>query len=70
MTSVHKSKAKCEPVPPTAEALAHQRQKNQMAIRLLREWMADECGYDERVGPIVEEALKENRFALRDPADD
>ena len=70
MSSIHKRKKKHEHVPLTEEALERQRQKNQEAIRLLREWMADESGYDERVGPILEKALKENRLVLRGSADD
>ncbi len=33
---------------------------NAAAIRLLDEWLADESGYDERVWPVVEKALREN----------
>lgn len=66
MTSA-KSKQKRKPVPPTEKVLARQREKNQAAIYLLREWMADESGYDERVGPIVEKALQENHVSKRSP---
>jgi hypothetical protein len=70
MTSDNISKKKGEPLPPTKEVLAQQQQKNEAAIRLLREWMADESGYDEKVGPIIDKALKENRFALRNFTND
>ena len=70
MTSTYKSRKKREPVPCTEDMLARQREKNQAAIRLLKAWMADESGYDESVGPLVEEALKENRLMLRCSADD
>jgi hypothetical protein len=42
-----------------------QRKKNEAALRLLREWMADESGYDERVWPIIKRALEENRTSYR-----
>lgn len=47
------------------DPLAAQRAKNEAAIRLLREWLADESGYDERVWPIVKRALEENRSSYR-----
>ena len=34
--------------------------RNQEAAALLREWMADESGYDEEVWPALEQALKED----------
>ena len=42
-------------------ASAIQRKKNEAAIRLLEEWMADESGYDEETWPIVQKAMEENR---------
>lgn len=49
----------------TRQRLLAQRQKNEAAIRLLREWMADESGYDERVWPIAKRAIEENRTSHR-----
>ena len=53
--------------PPQApvEALAEQRVKNRAAVRLLRKWMADESGYDEKTWPIVKKAIEENRLSHR-----
>jgi len=45
--------------------LTVQETKNEAAIRLLREWMADESGYDEQVWPIVKKAIEENRSSYR-----
>jgi hypothetical protein len=42
-----------------------QQQKNESAIELLDEWLADESGYDERVWPTVKKLLEENRLADR-----
>ena len=47
------------------EPLAAQVKKNVAAIRLLREWMADESGYDEQVWPTVRKVLEENRLSYR-----
>lgn len=44
---------------------AAQRVRNQAAIRLLRKWMADETGYDERVWPIVKKSIEDNRGSYR-----
>ncbi len=48
-----------------AQALMAQRQKNQAAIQLLQEWLADESGYDEYAWPIVKKAIEENRTSYR-----
>lgn len=42
-----------------------QRRKNQKALALLREWLADESGYDERTWPILKKAIEENRLSDR-----
>ena len=42
-----------------------QAQKNEAALRLLAEWLADETGYDEQVWPIVKRAIEENRLSAR-----
>jgi len=39
-----------------------QKQGNAAARQLLREWQADETGYDEETWPILKQALEENRF--------
>lgn len=38
--------------------------RDEEALRLLRDWMADESGYDERVWPAVKAALNETCEAL------
>ncbi len=47
------------------ESLALQRAKNEAAIRLLEEWLADESGYDEETWPILKKALEEDRPSYR-----
>ena len=42
-----------------------QQQKNELAIKLLDEWLADESGYDEQVWPTVKKLLEENRLSGR-----
>ncbi len=49
----------------TANTLTTQRARNQAAIRLLREWLADNSGYDEETWPIVEKAIEEHRPSYR-----
>lgn len=46
-------------------ALATQRAKNEAAIRLLKEWMADESGYDEKTWPVVKQAIEESHLSAR-----
>ncbi|MBN1284339.1 MAG: hypothetical protein JXB47_02975 [Anaerolineae bacterium] len=56
---------------PTVEAvLARHRERNEAAIALVRAWAADESGYDERVWPIVKQAIEENRMSYRKRFDD
>jgi len=50
---------------PSREALATQRVKNEAAIQLIAEWLADESGYDEKTWPIVKKAIEENRLSYR-----
>jgi hypothetical protein len=45
--------------------LARHHAKNEAAIRLLRKWMADESGYDEKAWPIAKKAIEENRLSYR-----
>jgi len=47
------------------ENQATQRMKNEAAIQLIAEWLADESGYDERTWPIVKKAIEENRLSYR-----
>jgi hypothetical protein len=53
-----------------AQSVMTQRQKNQAAIRLLQEWLADESGYDEENWPIIKKAIEENRLSDRKRFDD
>ena len=47
------------------DVLAAQRKKNEALICLLREWMADESGEQEREWPIIKKALEEDRPSYR-----
>ena len=40
-------------------------EKNQAALKLLREWMADTSGYDEENWPKVKQIIEENRMSER-----
>ena len=42
-----------------------QKGSNEGAIRLLNEWMADESGYDEKVWPVLKQAIEKNRLSRR-----
>ena len=42
-----------------------QRARNQSAINLLNEWLADESGYDERAWPAAKKAIAENALSSR-----
>jgi excisionase family DNA binding protein len=44
--------------------------KNEAALRLLEEWMADESGYDEQTWPVVKRVIEENRLSHRKAFDD
>jgi hypothetical protein len=39
--------------------------RNQAVIRLLREWMADDSGYDQKVWPSLKEAIERYRLSYR-----
>jgi hypothetical protein len=39
--------------------------RNQAAIGLLREWMADDSGYDAKVWPSLRNAIERNRLSYR-----
>lgn len=47
------------------EAVGTQQAKNKAALRLLREWMADESGCDEETWPLLKKAIKEDRLSER-----
>lgn len=47
-----------------------QRARNQSAINLLNEWLADESGYDEQVWPAARKAITENALSSRKRFDD
>jgi hypothetical protein len=47
-----------------------QRVRNQSAINLLNEWLADESGYDEQVWPAARKAIAENALSPRKRFDD
>jgi hypothetical protein len=47
-----------------------QRARNESAINLLNEWLADESGYDERVWPAARKAIAENALSSRKRFDD
>lgn len=38
---------------------------NDAARALLKQWMEDESGYDERVWPLVKQLIEENRLSER-----
>jgi hypothetical protein len=41
-------------------------ERNRKAAALLREWMADESGYDEMIGPLLEEELGKDPIRFRE----
>ena len=45
--------------------LARQTAKNQAAIQLIDQWLADESGYDEEAWPILKQTIEENRLSTR-----
>ena len=47
-----------------------QRVRNQSAINLLNEWLADESGYDEQAWPAARKAIVENSLSSRKQFDD
>jgi hypothetical protein len=46
-------------------ARTNRQSRNQAAIRLLREWMADDSGYDAKVWPLLRNAIEHNRLSYR-----
>jgi hypothetical protein len=64
MTSGNISKKKGEPL--SSEAFfAQQKQEIEATIRLLEMWLADESGCDDKVNPVIKQAIKYKRLALR-----
>lgn len=45
--------------------VARQTAKNQAAIQLIDQWLADESGYDEEAWPILKQTIEENRLSTR-----
>ncbi len=45
--------------------VARQTVKNQAAIQLINQWLADESGYDEEAWPILKQTIEENRLSTR-----
>ncbi len=60
-------------IPPSTlldDIMAIQRIKNEVAMRLLQAWLADDSGYDERVWELVKKAIEENKLSDRKRFDD
>lgn len=55
---------------PEVLGASFQRARNQSAINLLNEWLADESGYDEQVWPAARKAIAENALSSRKRFDD
>jgi hypothetical protein len=47
--------------PPPDDQVSAQIARNEPALRLLHEWLADDTGYDECAWPVVQQTLVENR---------
>ena len=52
--------------PHTTDTAQAQHTRNEPALRLLRDWVADNSGYDERAWPTVRHALEVNRLSDRE----
>jgi hypothetical protein len=59
------SNVRIEQVVAPEAAAPEQRAKNEAARRLIREWLADESGYDEATWPVAQRAIEENRLSPR-----
>lgn len=44
---------------------AVQQAKNEAAVRLMKEWLKDESGYDEEIWPRLKETIETNRLSSR-----
>ena len=51
--------------PAAKNLVVTRRPKNEAALRLLRQWMADKSGYDEETWPVLKKAIEENRLSRR-----
>jgi hypothetical protein len=49
-----------------AADLTHQPSREERAIGLLEEWLADESGYDERIWPELSRLLDDDRLSDRE----
>jgi hypothetical protein len=54
-----------EPVVVSEAAAPEQHVKNEAAQRLIREWLADESGYDEATWPVARRAIEDHRLSPR-----
>jgi hypothetical protein len=52
--------------PPTRTRRLSRAERYRKAAALLREWMADDTGYDEEVGALLEEELKKDPIRFRE----
>ena len=51
--------------PAAKNLVVTRRPKNEAALQLLRQWMADKSGYDEETWPVLKKAIEENRLSRR-----
>jgi len=51
--------------PAQASELGTQMARNEAAVRLLRNWLDDDSGYDEKVWPEIKQRLEEDRPSFR-----
>jgi ferritin-like metal-binding protein YciE len=49
----------------TQKISAAQQAKNEAAVRLMKEWLKDESGYDEETWPRLKAAIEANRLSSR-----
>ncbi len=54
----------------SSDAVAGQRQRNEAALHLLEEWLADDSGYDEQVWDMVKDTIETHRLSYRRRFDD
>jgi hypothetical protein len=59
------SNVRIEQVVAPEAASPEQRAKNEAAQRLIREWLADDSGYDEATWPVARRAIEDNRLSPR-----
>ena len=51
------------------DILTIQNIKNEMAIRLLKTWLADDSGYDEKNWQSIKQAIEQNKLSFRSKFD-